>query len=302
MNVQNINVPLILKDFMSIDLNLYEPKFIFNVDNQRYKVSRIVADIISPIVRNYHNTDESADEYRITTNLNKDKSNIDYFKNFLCFFTSIERHCNDFKSYKYYLAYLLQIGNRDKYLEIIDCIKKKLTTENVIDLFIDLLKADLYSDSIHSIIEFISSNFHIIKKRKLLQLQPEILKEIIADDHFPLKNDELLNYILTLYQKNPDYSLLFSNIDIYKVEKKKLIDFAYKINVNDLDQNTWISIWSNISNILEKLAMKNRLLLQFDDKVDFHGILSYLKYTKKLISTSRPLLHLKNMILRLQIF
>ncbi|KAK8864007.1 hypothetical protein M9Y10_011701 [Tritrichomonas musculus] len=269
MNTENINFQPTLKDLIPLDLNLYEPKFIFEVDDKKYEVSRIIADIISPVVRNYHFTDKSS-------------CNIDYFQKFLNFFTSSEGLCDDSTSYKYYLAYSLQIGNNVKYLEIIDYIKEKLTTENVVDLLLDLLKADLYNESLHPIIDYISTNFNSIEKEKLVQLQPEVLSEIIANDNFPIKNDELLDYLLDLYQENQDYSLLFSCIDFCKLKKHKLTEFAKKVNFNDLDQNTWINIWTNISEYLENTASKNCLLIQFNENADFCGIIHYLKYTKKI--------------------
>ena len=105
MNTENINFQPTLKDLIPLDLNLYEPKFIFEVDDKKYEVSRIIADIISPVVRNYHFTDKSSCEFKITTNLPKGKSNIDYFQKFLNFFTSSEGLCDDSTSYKYYLAH-----------------------------------------------------------------------------------------------------------------------------------------------------------------------------------------------------
>lgn len=194
MNTENINFQPTLKDLIPLDLNLYEPKFIFEVDDKKYEVSRIIADIISPVVRNYHFTDKSSCEF----------------------------------------------------------------------------------------IDYISTNFNSIEKEKLVQLQPEVLSEIIANDNFPIKNDELLDYLLDLYQENQDYSLLFSCIDFCKLKKHKLTEFAKKVNFNDLDQNTWINIWTNISEYLENTASKNCLLIQFNENADFCGIIHYLKYTKKI--------------------
>ena len=92
----------------------------------------------------------------------------------------------------------------------------------------------------------------------------------------------MLDYLLDLYQENQDYSLLFSCIDFCKLKKHKLTEFAKKVNFNDLDQNTWINIWTNISEYLENTASKNCLLIQFNENADFCGKIHYLKYTKKI--------------------
>ena len=48
-----------------IPFHKYEKNFTFIVNNKQYETSRFIADILSPIVRQYHYTDESINSITI---------------------------------------------------------------------------------------------------------------------------------------------------------------------------------------------------------------------------------------------
>ena len=56
--------------FRAISFQKYDKNFTFIVDGKRFETNRVVADILSPTIRNYHYQDESIDEFVINTIVN----------------------------------------------------------------------------------------------------------------------------------------------------------------------------------------------------------------------------------------
>ena len=70
------------KSIEDIPFEKYDNDFTIIVNDKRYYISRIVADLISPHIRKLHFADESINEFSFNTK-KQEKSNIDYFKDFL---------------------------------------------------------------------------------------------------------------------------------------------------------------------------------------------------------------------------
>lgn len=77
----------VIKD---IPFHKYAKDFAFIVDGVKYTTPRVVADIISPLIRNFHFEDESAQEFYIDTkngenskNSENEDNSDDYFSKFL---------------------------------------------------------------------------------------------------------------------------------------------------------------------------------------------------------------------------
>lgn len=67
----------------NIPFDKYGENFTFIVNGQRYKTSRVKADLLSPVVSRYHLIDESIDEMTLNTKGGKDdQTGIDYFSDF----------------------------------------------------------------------------------------------------------------------------------------------------------------------------------------------------------------------------
>ncbi len=71
-----MNFTLSIDSVKELPFQKYMKDFTFIVNNQEFKTSRYVADLISPIIRNYHSVDETIDSYVITTI--KTSENLDF--------------------------------------------------------------------------------------------------------------------------------------------------------------------------------------------------------------------------------
>ena len=67
-DIANIFVSLLNNNLKDIPFHKYEKNFTFIVNGKRYETNRVVADILSPIIRNYHYQDESIDQFEIKSN------------------------------------------------------------------------------------------------------------------------------------------------------------------------------------------------------------------------------------------
>ena len=67
MSERKVNYSLSTENIKTVPFTKYEKNFTFIVNGKRYETSRYVADILSPIVCNYHYEDETFDEFTINT-------------------------------------------------------------------------------------------------------------------------------------------------------------------------------------------------------------------------------------------
>ena len=63
--MENSEFALSFDNMKEMPFNKYEKNFTFIVDGQQYETSRCVADLLSPIIRKYHYTDETIDSITI---------------------------------------------------------------------------------------------------------------------------------------------------------------------------------------------------------------------------------------------
>ena len=79
MEQEDYQFSISFNNIKSIPFDKYEKNFTFIVNGKEYETSRFVADILSPIVREYHFIDESMNSISIDTSSNTR----DYFQDFL---------------------------------------------------------------------------------------------------------------------------------------------------------------------------------------------------------------------------
>lgn len=102
-----------INNIKDINYDKYEQNFTFIVNNERFSTTRIVADLLSPKIRQLHFIDDTIQEFYIETKNNESK----YFKDFLKLstFHTIEI---DEERRERYIQYFLQLGNIDEYFKL----------------------------------------------------------------------------------------------------------------------------------------------------------------------------------------
>ena len=108
-----MNYALNFDNFRNIAISKYDKNFTFIVGDKKLYTSRIIADLLSPIINAYHYSDECINEFTI----NPSSQNDDYFEDFLKLPESekVELDSNHIKSYS---EYFLQLGNTDEFLKL----------------------------------------------------------------------------------------------------------------------------------------------------------------------------------------
>lgn len=242
----NIFVSLLSNNLKDIPFHKYEKNFTFVVNGKRYETNRVVADILSPIIRNYHYQDESIDEFEINTNIpnqtnfEKTGNEPDYFLDFLNL-GNLDSTEIDLAHKEYYLQYLRQLGCRFDFININPTFSDELTTENSVERLktILLLFPEYPQDekSIYfQIIQFIAINFDEISKEELKTLDMRTIEDILRNDHICLQNEDgLLEFVLELYKKDRSNSPLFEYIQFNYASDEIRKEFLQTFSIDDID-------------------------------------------------------------------
>ena len=136
-NMANKCFSLCFNNVKHIPFEKYEKDFIFIVNNKQYKTSRIFADLLSPIISQYHYIDETIDSITIKyDNDNTEKGQFnsltnDYFSDFLKLAEFTPKVIDD-NHKKHYVQYFLQLGNIDEVRQL-QPEYFDLNPENIID-------------------------------------------------------------------------------------------------------------------------------------------------------------------------
>lgn len=292
---QGIDFSLSLKSIKNIHFDNYEQNFTFTVNGKQYKTNRVLADLLSPIIREYHYQDSTANEFVIDT-----KSTEDDFTDFLKLFQSEKVHIDD-KRWKSYIQYFYQLGNFDECLSLQQQYFEGLNPENVIDRLNILVSItedckstynkntearksiDIHG-KIHQLIDYASSHFDQIDKEKVRNLSPELFEGIIQSDSLRLESeDSLLELVISKYEEDPEkFGHFFENIKFENLTEESIEKFIGVFRIDNISTQ----IWRNICCLLLPNKMKGDSFDRYNMAIvekgyvvgkDFNGILKFLR-------------------------
>lgn len=241
------------KILLELPLQKYQKDFNFIVNGKKYPVPRLVADILSPIIRNLHYQDETIQEYYIDIKHQSQEDNLsngqDHFSNFLdlCKCETVQL---DEKEREIYSAYFYKLGNIDSYFKLHPEFISALDSENAIEFLtkIENIKNNFSItnseciESIETVFSFIASHFDEIDKEELKKLPIETIEKIIGSGELKIsEEDELLDFVLGLYQEDRKFSVLFEHVLFPNVSEEKLKLFVSEFCVEDINQRVWKS-------------------------------------------------------------
>lgn len=236
----------------NIPFDKYEANFTFIVNGKRYLTNRIIADILSPIIRQYHYQDSTINEFSINicSNEQENLNETDYFQEFinLCNFDVQklnETHKNHYKEY------FLLLGNISEYFLLENQENFQFTTKNVIDNLSIVNKykgnqiiENLFdNEKVNEMIKFAAEHFDDLPIEKLVNLDDEIIERIIGQPTLKLKEeDSLLNFVLELYMKDSKFSFLFDYVIFKNVKEETWRKFIDVFDIEYLNQQIWQNI------------------------------------------------------------
>lgn len=222
----------------------YEQDFTFIVDGQQFKTSRIVAEILSPTIRDMHLSDPTIDEFAISTKKNIQQiiegefEGEKYFTDFLklCSFRPI---IVDDDAQLYFATYFILLGNKNEFSRMIPNLSPQ---EAILFLgFDNVASNDLTS--------FVASYFYSVDLKRFSNLPLSTIEQILFDENLVINDeDSFLSFIIELYEKDPSFSILFGAVCFTNVNKPVLKKFVEKFMIEDIDTNIWRSICHRLLN------------------------------------------------------
>ncbi|KAK8888782.1 hypothetical protein M9Y10_033521 [Tritrichomonas musculus] len=261
----------------------YDKDFTFIVDNKEYKTSRIIADVLSPQIRNYHTSDATIDTFTITTNETGSEHD---FSTILSLIKFDLRELSD-DELEYYRTIFFLLGNDNEYAKLFPKFSGEITTKNVFDLIESKQRRlghrhDLLVSVSRDEIEFISGHFYEIDKSGLKKLGIEIINEVVKSQSLRVgSEDSLLKFVIEIYLENRSASFLFDYVVFENVSKDALLEFYKSFDLADIDSEVWRMIVERALKQEPKSSLSSRyrvsdLPLLHEEGKEFNGIVKYL--------------------------
>lgn len=239
----NAKINLEVSSILNVPLNTYD-EFTFVVNDQNFKTTKIIADLLSNKICQLHLNDPTLDTFYIKTKSTGDFSKILELSDFtmkeietteIPFYTEIfdqlECKCFNFFDKKYET-----LSNEN----LFEQINAEESSEEVIKNSI------LYSKYFDEKFHYIASHFFEIYENyqmQMLQLPEESIRKILSDNKLKLESeDQLLDYINQLYYNNKEFSCLYEYVKFSNVSIVKMKDFLEIFDFYYLTNDTWKSL------------------------------------------------------------
>ena len=276
---------------LNVPFQIYEDDFSFIVNGEEFRTSRIISDLLSPIISKIHLTDPAFNTFIINTHVKGDFSYILSLANF--------NQINIPESEVPFISEVVEILNNDsiKYLDK----NTEITKDNVFSLIRFHEKFHSYYSSLLSKeIDFISSHFHELcehKEEEFLSLSFDTIFRIINNKKLRLKTeDQLLKFINAMYSENSEYSILYETVLFDNVTTQSIQEFISIYDINDISQTTWNQLSKRLESEIKnkscdqkrieikKSRNKRYMKLQTSDQIfeytkgnEFNGIINFLR-------------------------
>ena len=265
---------LSLNDISHISFEKYEKDFIFWVNGSFYKTSRFIADILSPTISKMHDIDETFGEFSINTDHNGDFNQI-------LNLAKLKPIAIEIQNFEYVCEILKFFGVSSDLCSFVSENTEEITDDNVIQLLKTKCGFSLKYDNE---IEYIASNFSSILNKhinELNSLDQNIMEEIISSEYLKINNeDNLLEYIISLYLKDPQYITLFEYVEFSNVSSFQMSKFIEIVNFNDITNGIWSSLGKRLTiDVIPQTDLIDRynyMKLAYNENEQFNGIISYL--------------------------
>ena len=172
---------------------------------------------------------------------------MDIFQEFLelAYFSNVKI---DSKRQNFFSEYFFELGNTEEYFNIQREFLKTLTTENVIDRLHSIIENSLkkstdFIEIKNEMINFAALHFESINHDQLKTLDISTLDSILSNESLKLRDeDSLLDFILSLYEDNCEYSVLFEYVQFSNISENYLISFIQKFDIEYINEKIWNSI------------------------------------------------------------
>ena len=271
---------------LNIPIETYEDDFLFIVNGEEFKTSRVIADLLSPVICKNHLIDKTANTFIINTQNSGDFSQILKLINF-------ETQTFQTNEIPFYTEVIEILNN--EYIDI-KC-STTITIDNVFEqLKMHEMNKKFFSKNIADDIEFISKHFNELcenHKKDMLNISMDNLIAIFTNDDLLLKNeDQLLDLINYLYYCDNKYSILYETVFFENVSGEKVHEFIDIFNYDQISSEIWKRLSKRLEFEIKQSELKNNknlyqsryvlkssnVNLNFEsNKNEFDGIINHLR-------------------------
>lgn len=260
----------------TIPLSHYPDNFTFVVNGTSFPTKRLIADLLSPKIRNYHLIDEACDQISIET---RTKGN---FSNILNIAIKGKQAFPN-SEIKYVYEVLSQLDNFD-FIDSTGFFSDEITVTNVFDK-IDIKNS--FRLDISEEISFLANHIGELSS-KIKKLDINIIELILRNDHLLIENEDwLYEYVIKIN------TCLLECIKFSYLSEEVMNDFISTFDISQLNIGIWNSLCQRLklkidinSDIDSKRFKTQTLDIKYEGK-GLKGIISYLSnQTKKSNSSS----------------
>ena len=277
-------IQLQTSSILKVPLNTYNDEFIFKVNGEEFKTTRLISDLLSPKISHIHNIDPTISEYTITTRTRGNFSHIlelvdfrekTFSKDELSFIAEVTENLNNEFIH-------IEISSNDEDEE------KEITINKVIELISEHEKYPLfYHQRLAKEIEYLRSHLYEIDTKlydSFKGITRSTLEQIFSNDtELRLKDeDQLIEIINHLYASNKEYSNMYEYVNFVNATIKSINEFLMIFDYNDMTRGTWEVIKRRMSQEIKKenkLKEEVKRRHQFSSEQEFSGIINYLYTT-----------------------
>ena len=271
---------------VNVPIQTYDKNFTFIVNGEEIKTSRIISDLLSPIICRIHSTDPTVDVFTINT---QGRGNFSHILD-LVNFQAINLPSNEVE----FISEVIEIlGNENiKYQRASET--SELTIDNVLNRISLHERFSLfYSSQLITEIEFIAAHFYELctnHEDEFVNLSNVTLLKIFHDDHFQLNSeDELLHFINRLYSRNRRFSVMYENVIFTNVTSDAMSEFLSIFDPNDMTMESWTAFSKRLEREIvknsedqpetryrKKMPIITGQLFDHSSGNEFHGIINHL--------------------------
>lgn len=298
-------VRLNLSALLSIPFEVYPNDFSFIVNQEEFKTSHLISELLSPKICRMRSNDPTINSFLIDTESQGDFGEILD----LISFNEKEITSNELP----FLIEVLDNLENENITLISDDQNCELTKDNIFT-FIKIHEKHqrLYKKSYQREIEFISSHFYELapeQEEELMALNESTIKSILEHDKLNLLNeDQLLRFLNHIYEREPTYGYFYENVIFSNVSKDSICEFLDIFQIDDLTKTVWSSISNRLKQSIKLSAnefessryrfntcISGSSLFLYDRKNEFSGIINFLKsksegnIDKEITITAAPL-------------
>ena len=263
---------------LNVPLHSYD-EFVFLVNDEVFKTTRLISDLLSPKICKIHISDPTINEFTIKTH---HKGNFSYILNLVNF------KQNDIPNED--LPFVKEVIDilENEFIEITDSDHSTiLTFDNVFQLIKEHQQhPNFYSKRITTEIDFISSHLFELpseQEDELISLDQIIIEKILRNPLLKIESeDQLISLINRLYMKDISYSTLYEYVFFSFVSDEKINEFIENFDYNDLTKEIWDTFSKRCAKVRKDENKSDRykpkdVKLLYEENHEFEGIISYLK-------------------------